>query len=348
MKITSASIETVDIRLTRSISTANGSLGDRSGIRVRLATADAVGFGESAPIPGARSGAGLEGLASQLDAWTRDAVGAPVDELLGSVDDQNFSPLARFAAHTALADLASQAAEAPLHHWLRAGSSPVVQTSTLVSAEAPKEVHAIVTDQVRAGATAIKLKVATVETAIDATRIIAASEACGPDVELRLDANGGWTHDETLRVIGRVGRHRVGYLEDPTSDPASYGTIAEATGVPVAYDVPEADSTALDVVMERTGAAVMVVKAAAVGGIDRILDAARNLTDDQRIIVSSSIDGSIALLAGLHAAAALPRVEAHGLGTADLVRRMPESLSPVDGRISLPAINGLGYDSADA
>jgi o-succinylbenzoate synthase len=348
VKITSSSIETVDIRLTRSITTARGSLGDRSGIRVRLETSDLVGFGESAPIPGASDAGSLEAMASELDTWTASATGATVDDLLAGLDAAALGPLARFAAHTALADLASQGAEAPLHHWLRAGSSPTVRTSTLVAAESPKDVHGLVADQISRGVTAIKLKVATVDTALDATRIIAASEACGPDIELRLDANGGWTHDETLRVIGRVGRHRIGYLEDPTSDPATFGAIAEATGVAIAYDVPETD-TALDSVLERTGATVMVVKAAAVGGIDRIMAAARRLEDGQRLIVSSSIDGPIGLRAGLHAAAALPQDDAHGLGTADLVRRMPEALEPSDGRVALDDAPGLGHsDDAES
>lgn len=343
MKITSSSIETIDIRLTRSITTARGSLGDRSGIRVRLETADAVGVGESAPIPGASEGGSLERMASELDAWANAAGKSTIEALLDGLDDADLGPLSRFAAHTALADLASQHAEVPLHQWLRAGSEPTVRTSALVSAESPKDVHGLVGDQVSRGATAIKLKVAAADTALDATRIIAASEACGPDIELRLDANGGWTHDEALRVIGRVGRHRVAYLEDPTSDPLSFGTIAEATGVPIAYDVPESE-TDLSTVLERTGASVMVVKAAAVGGIDRIVTAARGLDEGQRLIVSSSIDGPIGLQAGLHAAAALPHDDAHGLGTADLVRQMPERLVPVDGRIALGAAAGLGLE----
>jgi o-succinylbenzoate synthase len=342
VNITSSSIETIDIRLTRTISTAKGSLGDRSGIRVRLETADGVGFGESAPIPGTAQQGALESLATELQQWSDAATGTPVEELLGGLDDAHLGPLARFAAHTALADLSSQAADAPLHEWLRSASPSAVQTSTLVSAESPKEVHGIISDEVASGVRAIKLKVAAADTSIDATRIIAASEACGPTVELRLDANGSWTYDDTLRVIGRVGRHRISYLEDPTSDPHGFGTIAAETGVAIAYDVPVEESTNLEGILERTGATVLVVKPAAVGGIDRILDTARSLDDGQRLIVSSSIDGSVGLLAGLHAAAALPAAEAHGLGTAALVRNMPELLEPVGGEVSLPTQPGLG------
>jgi len=348
VKILTTALETTDIRLTRSISTANGSLGDRSGVSLRLETAEGIGFGASAPIPGSSETGALETLAAQLRSWTDGAVGRSVDELLDDLDTAGLAPLARFAAHTALADLASRGAGAPLHHWLRAGSTPRIRTNALVSDDEPKAVHAAVQAHVAAGATAVKLKVAATDTSTDATRIIAASEACGPDVELRLDANGGWTFDDAVRVIGRVGRHRIAYVEDPTADPVGFGSVAEATGVAMAHDVGPADADDLPGVLERTGATVLVVKAAAAGGIDRVLDAARAIDESHRLIVSSSIDDPIALLAGLHAAAALPGDEAHGLGTASLVRRMPTALEPVGGTVLLPDGPGLGHPVAEA
>ena len=183
MKITSSSIETVDIRLTRSITTARGSLGDRSGIRVRLETSDLVGFGESAPIPGASDSGSLEAMAAELDAWTAAATGATVDDLLAGLDSSPLGPLARFAAHTALADLASQGVEAPPHQWLRAGSPSTVRTSTLVAAESPKDVHGLVADQISRGVTAIKLKVGAAPPDDDIARLASVRNAVGDDID---------------------------------------------------------------------------------------------------------------------------------------------------------------------
>ena len=337
-------METVDIRLTTSITTAAGSLGDRSGVRLRLDTDDGglTGSGGTAPIPGAPDAISLEDIASAVRGWAESAPGRTVAELLESLDSNHLPPPARFAAHTALADIAARDAGLPLCQWLRAGCTPRIHTNSLISQETPKDVHAAVSQAVADGVRAVKLKVGAAEPAVDATRIIAASEAGGTETDLRLDANRSWTKEQTIKIIGRVGPYRIDYVEDPTPNPMEYGSITAETGVAMAIDVTPAESKDLDRTLERTGADVLVVKAAAAGGIDRIIDTSRSLDQSKRLVVSSSIDGPIGLLAGVHAAAALPSEGIpHGLATATYVRGMPDLLLPVNGSIALDDSPGL-------
>lgn len=341
MKLHSASLDPFDIRLVSDLRTSAGSVGDRGGLLLRVETDDGVvGIGEAAPIPG-RLTIGLEAVAVALRTWIDEGIGADIDHLVDELDRRGLPAIARFAIHTALVDLQSRAAAVPLHQFLRAGADAVVRTNALVSADSPGDVHNECRRFVDDGFAAVKLKVAAVDTGVDATRIIAASEACGADVELRLDANQGWTPAEVEHVVGRVGPRRLGYIEDPVADRTALGTLAEATGVAMALDVGDGD--ALDRVAEETGATVLVIKPAAVGGIDRIINAGRRLEPGHRVVVSSSIDGTVGLLAGLHAAAALPTREVHGLATAPLVKASPGVLHPESGRIGLPSTPGLGY-----
>lgn len=341
--VTGYTMDTVDIRLTSSITTSSGSLGDRSGVRLRLTTNEAVGIGASAPIPGAHQPTHLEDLARNVREWADGAVGHDLDSLLASLDTGEAPPpVSRFAIHTALGDLAAREAGVPLRQWLRAGSPDSVPINVLIADEAPKAVHAAVGAAVAEGVRAVKLKVGAADTGLDATRIIAASEAGGTATALRLDANRGWTRDEAIRVIGRVGPYRIDYLEDPTGDPSEYGSIEAETGVAMAFDAPAERSMDLHRLLDETGASVLVVKAAAVGGVDRILDVARKMGDQHRLVISSALDGPIGLLAGLQAAAALPDSDvAHGLGTGGLVRGMPTFLLPVRGIVHLGPDVGL-------
>ncbi len=344
MQISSASSTTFDIRLTETLTTGAGGIGDRGGLSVELRGSDGrVGRGQTAPIPG-MEGPGLEALAVDIDRWCASASGSPVDEALAALDSFAGSPLARFAIHTALADLASQDAGVPLAQWLRSGAPGSVRANGLVTELNPGAVHSHAIELVAQGATAIKLKVGVAESAQDVTRIIAASEAAGPNVSLRLDANGAWSRDAAERVIGRVGMHRVDYIEDPTSNPLEYPDIEAATGVAVALDIPithDASSAIAD-----ANVSVAVVKPAAIGGVDRVIDLART-HPELRIIVTSSIDREVGLAAAIHAAAALPREEdAHGLSTGLLVRGMPDALLPRNGAVGVPSGPGVWTSEA--
>ncbi len=342
MKIVSSETSSIDIRLTESLTTATGGIGDRGGVRLTITTdGETSGLGESAPIPGF-SGPRLETIASEIDAWSTNAVDQDVQsalEGLEDIDDRTMSALARFAIHTALIDLISQDAGAPLSQWLRAGSPGVVKINGLVAESNPGAVHSHVLELARSGVRCVKLKVAAEEPALDVTRIIAASEAGGPNVELRLDANGAWDAETVERVVGRVGKHRLSYIEDPTSTLSEYRDIQDAVDVAVALDLPISNDPMVDIV--RANVKVIVVKPAAVGGVDRVMDLARTL-EDSRLVVSSSIDREIALSAAIHVAAALPDAnESHGLSIGSMVRNLPDSFLADGGTLAVPTGPGV-------
>ena len=344
MTITAASLEPFDIRLTQAISTSRGSLGDRSGVRVMLTdSTGVVGLGETAPIPGLDAPS-VDAIAAELTPFLDTLVGADVSEALAGLDQSGLSVIARFGVHTALADLASGSAELPLHAWLRAGSGGTIRTNALVSSDNPATVHSQVSEAIANGARSVKLKVGVLDPSADVTRIIAASEAAGPAVELRLDANGAWTDEQVRFVVGRVGQHRLSYIEDPTDDPHVFGSLERELGVRMAYDVSPDLRGDVRRIVDDFDQSVFVVKPVAVGGVDRVLDLSRALGSERTLVVTSSIDGPVALLAALHAAAALPdELTAHGLATADLVRGMPHELHPVSGAVQLaPDAVGLG------
>lgn len=334
MKIVSSETSSIDIRLTESVTTASGDIGDRGGIRLTISTDDGLtGLGETAPIPGV-VGPGLESLAGEIDRWSSKSLGVDSDVALTDIDQADLSPLTRFAVHTALIDLQSRRAGVPLNQWLRTGSVGIVNVNGLVTDSNPGAVHARVSELAQAGFRAIKLKVGVEEPALDVTRIIAASEAAGPNVELRLDANRAWDAATVARVIGRVGKHRIGYIEDPTADTRDYASIQDEVDVRVALDMPITSDPAVE--LARAGVGVLVVKPAAVGGVDRIMDLQRNHAG-LRIVVSSSIDREVALSAAVHVAAALPDDnEAHGLAIGSMVRNLPEALVPEGGTLAVP------------
>lgn len=333
MGISAAETTTVDIRLTESVTTGAGGVGDRSGLLLRVETDDGlVGFGETAPIPGV-DGPGLEAIAVDIDKWVSSAPGTDLDAALADLDTSN--PLARFAIHTALIDLQSQRKGTSAATFLHSEALDSVRVNGLVTEANPAAVHSRTAELVASGMDAIKLKVGAGDPATDVTRIIAASEAGGPEVALRLDANRAWNQETAEKVLGRVGRHRIDFLEDPTYDVSTYMAIQENTGVAIALDMPITSTPAE--MADEASVGTVVVKPAAVGGIDRILQLAQD-RPDLRIVVSSSIDREIGLAAAVHCAAALAnKDEAHGVATGVFVRNIPEALLPGNGRVGVPS-----------
>lgn len=339
MKIASASASPIDIRLTETLTTAAGGIGDRGGLRLMVHVEDGTfGLGETAPIPGV-DGAGLEDLADEIHQWSENVVGSTVEDSLGDLDDLALSPLARFAVHTSLIDLVSRANDVPLSQYLRSGARRRMPVNVLVAEANPATIHARVGQLVADGVSAIKLKVGSTTVTDEVTRIIAASEAAGSSVELRLDANRSWDAETAERIIGRVGKHRISYLEDPTDTIAEFASLEASTGVRIAVDLTP--TAPIEEQIAEADVSVVVAKPAAVGGVDRILDIARGHPDRQ-VIVTSSIDREIALAAAIHAAAALPgEAAAHGLATGSIVRNMPLALIAIQGSVRVPEGPGV-------
>jgi o-succinylbenzoate synthase len=167
----------------------------------------------------------------------------------------------------------------------------------------------------------------------------AVRDAVGPAVALRVDANGAWDVDTAIDMIGRLARFDLELVEQPVASLDDLARVRRAVSVPVAADecVRSVDDArrlrALD------AADVVVVKQQPLGGVRSALD----VVDAAGVpaVVTSMMETSVGIAAGLALAAALPELpHACGLGTAaslpaDVTR---DPLVPVDGRLSVRAV----------
>ena len=87
-----------------------------------------------------------------------------------------------------------------------------------------------------AGYRAVKIKVGKPDIAEDAERIAAVRALLGPDTPLMVDANYGYTIDRAIEAARAFKPFNLAWLEEPLSpdDYAGYGTLAAATGMPLA------------------------------------------------------------------------------------------------------------------
>lgn len=162
-----------------------------------------------------------------------------------------------------------------------------------------------------------------------------------PEVKIRLDANGGFTVEQTLELAQQLVDIPLEYIEQPVATIPELKElrvqIAERRlQLKVAVDESIRKSSDPLLVAREQAADIAVIKVQPLGGITEAMAIASE--SGLEIVVSSALESSIGIAHGLHLAAALPNLHYDcGLATAkllggDIVR---EPLVPVNGVIEL-------------
>lgn len=187
------------------------------------------------------------------------------------------------------------------------------------------------------GCSTAKIKVgAATATSADEERVEAVRSALGSGGRIRLDANGAWSVDEAVRIIQRLQSFELEYVEQPVASLEDMAELRKRVDVALAVDEP-ARSVAGAVAAARLEAAdVLIIKVQPIGGVRAGLEAAER--SGLPAVVSSAVETSIGLAAGVALAAALPELPfACGLGTLLLLEGdvTDDPLLPVDGKIAV-------------
>ena len=172
----------------------------------------------------------------------------------------------------------------------------------------------------------------------DAERVNATSrllaERYGAKASVRIDANMAWSVSQATRALSVLDEaaEPVGglqYAEQPVKTVKEMARLRGRTPVPLAADESIRLSEDPLAVLAQDAADVAVLKVAPLGGIRPALDLAARL--GLSAVVSSALDTSIGLAAGVIMAAVLPDLPyACGLGTASILAAdvVDESLNP--------------------
>ncbi|MET1061481.1 MAG: o-succinylbenzoate synthase [Aeromicrobium sp.] len=249
----------------------------------------------------------------------------------GAAGWAEFSPFLDYDARESAPWLAA-AIESAEREW-PAPLRDRVPVNCTVPAVGPEQAAAIVR---RSGCSTAKVKVAEKGQAIadDIARVEAVRDAIGPHGRVRVDANGGWDVDHAVSAIAAltIAAHGLEYVEQPCASVEELAAVRRRVGVPIAAD--ESIRRAADPfrVVELEAADIAVLKVAPLGGVHACLRIAEQI--GLPVVVSSAIDTSIGLAAGLALAAALPELPyACGLGTTSLLDGdvVAHPLVPVDG-----------------
>ncbi|HEX6920598.1 MAG TPA: o-succinylbenzoate synthase [Actinomycetes bacterium] len=227
-----------------------------------------------------------------------------------------------------------------------------VPVNVTVPAVGPDRAAAIV--RASAGCRTAKVKVAEAgqTEGDDLARVEAVRAALGPGGRVRVDVNGGWDVDTAVRMTGLLDRAAGGleYVEQPCRTVEELAAVRRRVDVPVAAD--ESIRRAEDPlrVARLEAADVAVLKVAPLGGVRACLRVAEQI--GLPVVVSSALETSVGIAAGVALAAALPDLPyACGLATLALLDGDVTSapLRVVDGALPVgrPEPDRAGVVAAD-
>jgi O-succinylbenzoate synthase len=208
-----------------------------------------------------------------------------------------------------------------------------VAVNVTVPAVGPSQAHRIAAD---GGCRTAKVKVAEAGQSLaeDEARVEAVRDALGADAAIRVDANGAWSVDEAVAAISALDRAAGGleYVEQPCASVEDLAAVRRRVHVPIAAD--ESIRRAEDPyrVRDLDAADVAVLKVQPLGGVHACLRIAEDI--GLPVVVSSALETSVGIAAGLALAGALPELPyACGLATVQLLTAdvAAEPLLPVDG-----------------
>jgi len=223
-----------------------------------------------------------------------------------------------------------------------------VPVNCTVPAVGPERAHAIVT---ASGCRTAKVKVAEPgqSDADDEARVEAVRDALGPAGALRVDANAAWSVDRAVERIGLLDRYDLQYVEQPCATVEELVALRRRVDVRVAADEVvrrAADPAGVDL---REACDVVVLKVQPLGGVRAALEVAQ--AHGLPCVVSSALESSVGIAAGVALAAALPELPfACGLATVALLDHdvTSEPLLPVDGALPVRAVVPDRITDADA
>lgn len=332
------------LKLRSPVETAHGTVRDRELLDVLVIGADGVaGAGEAAPLP-SYDGVALDDVHAALEdcrAVLRESEGLPRAQVLEDCRRAAVLPQAIAAIDLALWDREGRRMRAPVASLLGAEAGMAIAVNALVAATdragAAEEARALVA----AGHRVLKLKAGVGDD--DAGRLAAVRAAVGPEVLLRLDANGAWeTPREAVARLRELDQLQIELIEEPVHGVEALRDVQETLpGLAVAMDETAVGPGAIDAGATR----LVCLKLSRCGGITGLIEAAeRARAAGSEVYLASTFDGPLGIAGALHAAAAIGPAVACGLATLDAFEglEIDPALAVRDGLMRVPTGPGLG------
>ena len=314
MRITGIEVWRREMRLAEPYTIAYETIDSAENIFVRIETNSGIaGFGCAAPdlqVTGERPGEIIrlceEIAIPMLEGVDPLRIALHMTRLEAKLPG---SPSALAMIDMALHDILGKAAGLPLYKLL-GGYRDRIKTSVTIGILPLDETLSRAADMVGRGFKAIKIK-GGIDVEGDIERVRRVREAVGDKIELRFDANQGYSVEDALRFVDGTRGSRLELIEQPTpkGEPGMLGRVTRGAAIPVMAD--ESIMSLLDAfrLAKRDLIDMVNIKLMKVGGIFEALQInAVARAASLEVMVGCMDEAALAIAAGLHFALGRPNV----------------------------------------
>lgn len=342
MRITRVEFWPIEMKLTEPYTIVSETVEMATNVLIRVETNQAItGYGCSAPdekITGETPASVLKALGEVAETELKGTdplrSARVVERLKELLKDQ---PAAVAGVDMAIHDILGKIARQPLWKIL-GGYRTCFKTSVTIGILPLDETVDRAKDWISKGFTALKLK-GGLDVEGDIERVRRVRETVGPNVELRFDANEGYTVEQSLRFVEGARSARLELIEQPTAkgQPDLIGRVTKEVPLPVMAD--ESLMNLIDAFrLARRDLVDMVnVKLMKVGGIyEATLINAVARSAGLEVMVGCMDEAALSIAAGLHFALSRPNV-----AYCDLDGHIGLEGDPTDGAVVIR--NGILY-----
>jgi o-succinylbenzoate synthase len=287
---------------------------ESNNIVVKIATDFGVtGFGESSPSERV-TGETTQTVIQVLDKLAPKLIGmCPLRieqniELMDSIVDGN--PAAKAAIEIALHDILGKTARKPLY-MLMGGYRTEVLTDLTLGIKSPREMVKDAIKAVKRGFKALKVKVG-VNPQEDVERVRLIRQAVGENVQIRIDANQGWTPKQAIETLNKMEKFNIQFAEQPTpaKDIKSLVEVKKNSPIPIMVDESiHSPENALRIIQEEA-ADLINIKLMKSGGILKAKKIAA-IAEAAKIpcMIGCMEESEIGIAAGAHLAASTRNIQ---------------------------------------
>jgi len=325
---------------------ATGSSDTEENVIVKLVSGDDFGIGSANPTDVTQET--LASMKSFLGKVSRKIVGTDEnypDKLHQRLDAIAIgNTAAKAAVDIALFDLLSKREKKPLHEYL-GGKRDRMITDMTIGIEPLETTVQKAFEHTRSGFKALKIKVG-LELDEDIKRVSAVRDAVGPKIQLRVDANQGYTVDQAIKFCEVMETLDVAVVEQPVKadDYEGLKRVSQSSNLPIMADecvksVLDARKVARESIADMIN--IKLMKSAGINDavlINRLAEAA-----DVGTMVGCMGEIQVSIAAGLHFALSSENVLLADLDSHFNIVDDPSSgLVFEDGHLVAPKKPGLG------